>query len=205
MLLPSHVLWAEPTRAGAQLPPRCSCPEFFYLFSISKTLSSSLTAARHRQARTGTKTPVVLTQAHHRTPEPPKRLIELRRRTAGNQVIYSKTWACLHRHAASDRVMEGSTHPRTGQRDLFSVKLLDLMLLNSLFWYVVGKPRHRAHKGSQREESGELQFQGSLWRATLSRKHGSDLEHDDKFFCDRLLLKILLCGAKCIAVLNGVA
>ena len=26
------------------------------------------------------------------------------------------------------------------------------------------------HTGSQREESGESQFQGSLWRATLSRK-----------------------------------
>ena len=38
------------------------------------------------------------------------------------------------------------------------------------FGYVVGKPRHRAHTGSQREESGESQFQGSLWRATLSRK-----------------------------------
>jgi len=36
--------------------------------------------------------------------------------------------------------------------------------------YVVGKSRHRAHTESQREESGESQFQGSLWRATLSRE-----------------------------------
>ena len=42
------------------------------------------------------------------------------------------------------------------------------------FRYVVGKPRHRAHTGSQREESGESQFQGSLWRATLSRERGMD-------------------------------
>ena len=39
-----------------------------------------------------------------------------------------------------------------------------------VFRYVVGKSRHRAHARSQREESGESQFQGSLWRATLSRK-----------------------------------
>ena len=38
-----------------------------------------------------------------------------------------------------------------------------------VFRYVVGKSRHRAHARSQREESGESQFQGSLWRATLSR------------------------------------
>ena len=38
----------------------------------------------------------------------------------------------------------------------------------SCFRYVVGKSRHRAHTESQREESGESQFQGSLWRATLS-------------------------------------
>ena len=38
------------------------------------------------------------------------------------------------------------------------------------FRYVVGKPRHRAHTGSQREESGESQSLGSLWRATLSRE-----------------------------------
>ena len=31
-------------------------------------------------------------------------------------------------------------------------------------------PRPRAHTESQREESGESQFQGSLWRATLSRE-----------------------------------
>ena len=30
--------------------------------------------------------------------------------------------------------------------------------------------RHRAHTESQREESGESQFLGSLWRATLSRE-----------------------------------
>ena len=36
--------------------------------------------------------------------------------------------------------------------------------------YIVGKSRHRAHTESQREESGESQFQGSLWRATLSRE-----------------------------------
>ena len=36
--------------------------------------------------------------------------------------------------------------------------------------YVVWQTRHGAHTGSQREESGESQFQGSLWRATLSRK-----------------------------------
>ena len=30
--------------------------------------------------------------------------------------------------------------------------------------------RHRAHTRSQREESGESQFLGSLWRATLSRE-----------------------------------
>ena len=35
---------------------------------------------------------------------------------------------------------------------------------------IVGKSRHRAHTESQREESGESQFQGSLWRATLSRE-----------------------------------
>ena len=35
---------------------------------------------------------------------------------------------------------------------------------------VVGKSRHRAHTESQREESGESQFLGSLWRATLSRE-----------------------------------
>ena len=38
------------------------------------------------------------------------------------------------------------------------------------FRFVVGKSRHRAHTESQREESGESQFQGSLWRATLSRE-----------------------------------
>ena len=38
------------------------------------------------------------------------------------------------------------------------------------FRYVVGKSRHRAHTESQREESGESQFLGSLWRATLSRE-----------------------------------
>ena len=38
------------------------------------------------------------------------------------------------------------------------------------FRYIVGKSRHRAHTESQREESGESQFQGSLWRATLSRE-----------------------------------
>ena len=36
--------------------------------------------------------------------------------------------------------------------------------------YIVGKSRHRAHTESQREESGESQFLGSLWRATLSRE-----------------------------------
>ena len=36
--------------------------------------------------------------------------------------------------------------------------------------FVVGKSRHRAHTESQREESGESQFLGSLWRATLSRE-----------------------------------
>ena len=40
----------------------------------------------------------------------------------------------------------------------------------SVFRYVVGKSRHRAHTESQREESGESQFLGSLWRATLSRE-----------------------------------
>ena len=40
------------------------------------------------------------------------------------------------------------------------------------FRCIVGKSRHRAHTESQREESGESQFQGSLWRATLSRRHG---------------------------------
>ena len=35
---------------------------------------------------------------------------------------------------------------------------------------IVGKTRHRAHTESQREESGESQFLGSLWRATLSRE-----------------------------------
>ena len=40
--------------------------------------------------------------------------------------------------------------------------------------YVVGKTRHRAHTESQREESGESQFLGSLWRATLSRERGMD-------------------------------
>ena len=39
-----------------------------------------------------------------------------------------------------------------------------------VFRYVVGKSRHRAHTESQREESGESQFLGSLWRATLSRE-----------------------------------
>ena len=34
----------------------------------------------------------------------------------------------------------------------------------------VGKTIHRAHTESQREESGESQFLGSLWRATLSRE-----------------------------------
>ena len=38
------------------------------------------------------------------------------------------------------------------------------------FRCIVGKSRHRAHTESQREESGESQFQGSLWRATLSRE-----------------------------------
>ena len=38
------------------------------------------------------------------------------------------------------------------------------------FRYIVGKSRHRAHTESQREESGESQFLGSLWRATLSRE-----------------------------------
>jgi len=38
------------------------------------------------------------------------------------------------------------------------------------WWVSVGKTRHRAHTESQREESGESQFQGSLWRATLSRE-----------------------------------
>ena len=33
---------------------------------------------------------------------------------------------------------------------------------------IFGKSRHRAHTESQREESGESQFLGSLWRATLS-------------------------------------
>ena len=32
------------------------------------------------------------------------------------------------------------------------------------------RSRHRAHTNSQWEESGESQFQGSLWRATLSRE-----------------------------------
>ena len=38
------------------------------------------------------------------------------------------------------------------------------------FRFIVGKSRYRAHTGSQREESGESQFLGSLWRATLSRE-----------------------------------
>ena len=39
-----------------------------------------------------------------------------------------------------------------------------------IFRCIVGKTRHRAHTESQREESGESQFLGSLWRATLSRE-----------------------------------
>ena len=39
----------------------------------------------------------------------------------------------------------------------------------SSFRFVVSIKAQSSHK-SQREESGESQFQGSLWRATLSRK-----------------------------------
>ena len=53
---------------------------------------------------------------------------------------------------------------------LFSFFLLLAQEEADSLGYIVGKSRHRAHTESQREESGESQFQGSLWRATLSRE-----------------------------------
>ena len=48
---------------------------------------------------------------------------------------------------------------------------------------IVGKSRHIAHTESQREESGESQFLGSLWRATLSRGGGAFLGSCDLSLC----------------------
>ena len=48
--------------------------------------------------------------------------------------------------------------------------------------YIVGKSRHRARTESQREESGESQFLGSLWRATLSRGMDANLGSLDRVY-----------------------
>ena len=53
--------------------------------------------------------------------------------------------------------------------------LCELKLENYLHLrYIVGKSRHRAHTESQREESSESQFLGSLWRATHPVQRGMD-------------------------------
>ena len=52
----------------------------------------------------------------------------------------------------------------------FWIYFLPRIFFSSKFKVCCWQTRHRAHTGSQREESGESQFLGSLWRATLSRE-----------------------------------
>ena len=72
------------------------------------------------------------------------------------------------------RKLEGVVGKRAGNTERKPGRVREETLgqakLGSCFRYIVGKSRHRAHTESQREESGESQFLGSLWRATLSRE-----------------------------------
>ena len=62
-----------------------------------------------------------------------------------------------------------SPHTGPGIRYIV-VQACSAIICSFCFRYIVGNVRHRAHTESQREESGESQFLGSLWRATLSRE-----------------------------------